>query len=37
MGVRGCSVPDPARLVPTGPEFKFGGGDEEVIGAIQYK
>jgi len=35
IGVRGCAFPDAAGLLPTGPEFKFGGGGEEVIGAIQ--
>jgi len=35
IGVRGCAFPDPAGLVPTGLEFKFEGGGEEVIGAIQ--
>jgi len=35
IGVRGFAFPDPARLVPTGPELKFEGGGEEVIGAIQ--
>jgi len=28
IGVRGCAFPDPAGLVPTGPEFKLGGGGE---------
>ena len=35
IGVRGCAFLDPAGLVPTGLEFEFGGGGEEVIGAIQ--
>ena len=35
IGVRGCAFPDPAGLVPTGPDFKFGGGGEEVIGTIK--
>jgi len=33
--VRGRAFLDPAGLVPSGPEFKFGGGGEEVMGAIQ--
>jgi len=37
IGVSRCAFPDPARLVTTGQEFKFGGGGEEMIGAMQYK
>ena len=37
IGVRGCAFLDPAglRVVPNGPEFKFGEGGGEVIGAIE--